>query len=155
MAWICLNLRKQSLLADINSTELRDLQLGRKRRAVHRNKSYDQSVINRSKKLELADAKEAYMALRESKPEDYGSDEYNEWYQSYTEAQEDFNFAKTEINDYYDMILQEMEEEAADEEAIIDEEQTYLEAELEAMTAELESVKERISKDIEQGTIKL
>ena len=132
MGWVSLSLRKQTLRAEINAKELRDIQLSREIRAIHRNLSYDQSVYNKDKKRELAAAKEGYMELRNERTEnnyEYGSDEYNEWYLEYQEAQTDYQEAKVEINEYYDDIMAEIEEEASDREAQLQEEQTQLENE--------------------------
>ena len=155
MGWVSLTLRKLSLRESINSHELRDIQISRQMRSIHRALSYDQSVHTSAKKLELQEAKEAILDLRDRKPEDYGSNEYNEWYQEYTDAQTDYQEEKMNINEYYDEILNEIEEESTDEETILQEEQTSLEAQLESMRSEFDAVKEQISSDIENTTLKL
>ncbi|MBQ8848603.1 MAG: hypothetical protein IJ003_06630 [Candidatus Gastranaerophilales bacterium] len=157
MGWVSLSLRKQTLRAEINAKELRDIQLSREIRAIHRNLSYDQSVYNKDKKRELAAAKEGYLELRANKPErsdDPNDTAYSDWYLEYQDAQADYQEAKVEINEYYDDIMAEIEEEASEREAQLQEEQTQLEAQLEAMRAEFDSVKEQISADIQSSTPK-
>ena len=150
MGWVSLTLRKLSLRSSIQSKELRDIQISRAVRANNRQLSSDQSVQNRQD--ELNDAKSVYMEVRDDKP-DSDSPEYSEWMQTYNEAREDYEAQKLDINNYYDDILKELEEEATDRETNYQEEQTTLESELEAMRSEFDSVKEQISSDIEKSTI--
>ena len=154
MGWVTLTLRKLTLRAEVNSLELRDLQISREIRKNQRNLSYEQSVFNNSKKQELAAAKADYLEIRDQRP-DTSSDEYSEWQLDYSAAQEDYQAQKQDINDYYDDIMSELEEAATDEETRLQEEQTTLEAQLEAMRSELESVNEQISSDIDSSKLNL
>ncbi len=154
MGWISLTLRRQSLQSAIQEHELRDIELSRQTRRVHRQLSYDQSIYNADKTYELKVAKEAYMAVREQRP-DVASSEYAQWAAEYADAKEDYEAQKMDINDYYDGIMEELETEATDEETRIQDEQTTLEAQLEAMRAELETVKEQIKSDIDSSKISL
>lgn len=154
MGWVSLTLRKLSLRSGIQASELRDIQISRAIRSNNRQLSADQSIQNKSKQEELEAAKADYMEVRDDKPE-ADSPEYNEWYQSYAEAKEDFESQKLDINNYYDDILKELEEEATDRETRYQEEQTTLESQLESLRAEFDSVKEQISSDIESSSIDL
>ena len=154
MGWVTLTLRKLTLRAEINSLELRDIQMSRQIRSVQRNLSYEQSVFNNNKKQELSTAKAEYLEIRNNRPE-IGSDEYEQWKLDYSQAQEDYNAQKEDINSYYDDIMQELEEAASDEETRLQEEQTTLEAQLEAMRSELDVVSEQISSDIDSSKLNL
>ena len=154
MGWVTLTLRKLTLRAEINSLELRDLQLSRKTRSIQRNLSYEQSIYNNSKQHELNAAKSAYLEIRDNRPETDSAD-YADWQLDYSAAREDYEAQKQDINNYYDDILSELEEAATDEETRIQEEQTTLEAQLEAMRSELESVNEQISSDIDSSKLNL
>ena len=154
MGWISLTLRRQSLQAAIQEHELRDIELSRQTRRVHRQLSYDQSICDADKTSELRAIKESYIAIRDQRP-DVSSDEYQEWSQEYANAKEDYEAQKLDINDYYDGINEELETEATDEETRLQDEQTTLEAQLEAMRAELDTVKEQISSDIDSSKISL
>jgi len=154
MGWVTLTLRKLTLRGEINSFEMRDIQMSRQIRSIQRNLSYEQSIFNNKKKHELADAKKEYLAIRDARP-DVKSDEYQTWQLDYNDAREDFEGQKQDINDYYDDIMNELEEAATDEETRLQEEQTSLEAQLEAMKGELESVSESISSDISSSKLNL
>ena len=154
MGWITLTLRKKSLQLNIQEYELRDIELSRQQRRVHRQLSYDQSVCEADRTEELRVSKEKYVAVRNARPS-VQSEEYAEWSVEYAIAKEVYEEEKLYINDYYDGINEELETDATDEETRIQDEQTSLEAELEAMRAELETVKEQISSDIDSSKINL
>ena len=156
MGWVTLNGRTLTLRTDINQMELQDIALSREIRGIQRNLSYQQSVYNKEKKRDLANAKREMNQVREAKPEDakYGSNAYNEWNTTYQEKRSEFEEQKVEIEDYYDGLLEEIEQEATDRETEKQEEQTVLEANLEAQRAELDVVKEQVSSDIDSSTIK-
>ncbi len=154
MGWVTLTLRKQTLKSSINTAEFQDIQLSRKLRATQRHLSYDQSIYNADKSQELKDAKSAYTNIKNQRPS-VDSTEYEQWKVDYANAQEEYNAQKQDIEDYYDGIMSELEDEAATEENRVQEEQTSLEAQLQAMNAELETVSEQISSDIDAQKIKL
>ncbi len=154
MSWVSLTMRKLNLRSSIEAKESRDLQISRAVRLNKRQLSADQSIQNRFKDEELNDAKMQYMDVRDDKPES-DSPDYNEWYQTYAEAKEDYEAQKLDINNYYDDILNELEEEATDIETRYQEEQTAIESELEALRSEFDTVKEQISSDIESSAIEL
>ena len=99
--------------------------------------------------------KDAYDAVRDARPDDIQSDEYNTWYLEYQAAREDYEAEKLHFSEMYDDQLAMLEEECADKEAEIQQEQATVEAQLEAMNAEFDVVKEQISTEIEQSTIQL
>ncbi len=155
MGWVTLTLRKLTLRSEVNSLELRDLQMSRQIRGIQRNLSYEQSVYNKLKTQELNEAKKTYLEIRDGERPSVSSSEYAEWQLKYSAANEDYQDQKQNINNYYDDILNELEEAATDEETRIQEEQTTVEAQLEAMRSEMESVGEQISSDIESSKLNL
>ena len=154
MGWVSLSLRKLSLRANVSNLELRDIQISRTLRQTQRQMSYEQSILKNNRSGELRDIKSTYDEIRNDRPEDMQSEEYNEWYMEYQQAREDYEFEKNEIQTYYDDQLAMLEDEAADKEALLQQEQTTVEAQLEAARAELEAVSEQISADIEDSAIK-
>ena len=155
MGWVSLSLRKASLRMDISNLELRDIQISRTLRSTQRQMHYDQSIIKNNKAADLLEIKNTYDAIKDERPEDMQSDEYNEWYQKYTDAKEEYEYERLQITEMYDDQLAMLEEEASDKEAELQQEQTTVEAQLEAMRAEFDVVKEQISKDIESSVMHL
>lgn len=155
MGWVTLAARKQSLRLSLSSLEMRDLQISRTLRSSQRQSAYEQSIIKSNKAVELREIKNVFDDIKDERPEDKQSDEYNEWYMDYQLAKEDYEAEKLDINEMYESQLAMLEEEASDQEAMLQQEQTTVEAQLEAMRAELDVVKEQISKEIEQSAIKL
>ena len=156
MGWITLSLRKLTLKAQINDLELQDIKLSRQLRTLHRHLSYDQSVFNNDKKAELSDAKKEYDELRKERQNyQVGTPEYDEWQKRFSDVKEDYEAEKLEINDYYDDILTELEEESTEEETRIQQEQAEIEAQLESSRQELEAINEQISNDIQNSKINL
>jgi len=154
MGWVTLSLRKLTLRTQINDFELQDITLSRQLRTTQRHRAYDKSRLEASKKSEITEAKKAYTKAREDRPE-VTSEEYAEWQANYAAAKEEYEAQKLDIDDYYDGLMEDIEEEATDEENRIQEEQTTLEAELEAVRQELEAVNEQISSDIQSSKISL
>ena len=155
MGWVTLAARKQSLRLSMNSLELRDLSLSRSTRSTQRTAAYEQSIIKNNKASELRDIKDVLDEIKRERPEDIKSDEYGEWYQEYTLAREDYEAERVEITEMYEDQLAMVEEECADKEAEFQQEQQTVEAQLEAMNAEFDVVKEQISQEIEQSKIKI
>lgn len=154
MSWISLALRKQALKAQINELNYEDIQLSRKKRSVHRHLSRDKAASNADMKSELSAIKSEYLEVRNSRPEDIKSDEYQEWAVKYNEAKEDYESRKADIQDYYDDYNEEIEAEAQDEEDYIDDEITRVEAQRDAMNSELQSITDSIKSQIESDAIK-
>lgn len=155
MGWVTLTARKQSLRLAISDHQMRDIELSRKRRRMQRTSAYDIMVMQSNKSLELREIKNDYNEVRDARPEDRTSDEYNDWYMEYQEAKENYEAEKLDISETYDQEIAMLEQEKSDAEADIDQEQVTVEAQLEAMNAEFDVVKEQISKEIENSTIKL
>ena len=155
MGWVSLSLRKLSLRSAISNLELRDIQISRTLRQTQRQLHYDQSIINNNKASELKEIKNIYDEVKDRRPEEMGTEEYNEWYMEYQDAREEYEYQKLEISEFYEAQLATLEEEAADKEAQLQQEQTTVEAQLEAMRAEFDVVKEQISADIENSVIQL
>ena len=153
MAWMTLALRKQNLKAEINSLTLEDIQLSRKVRSVHRTLSYEQSVFSSEKKSELRDAKSAYLEIRKQRP-DVDSEQYEQWKVEYAEAQEDYQAQKQDIEDYYEDLNTQIEEEAQDEEDALQEQITRVETQRDAEQAELQAITDQIKTEIESSAIK-
>ena len=154
MAWMVLALRKQSLKSSVNELTYEDIQLSRKVRSVHRHLSHEKSVYNADMKGELREIKSAYMQVRNARPADLKSDEYNQWKQEYADAQEDYQAAKQDIQDYYDDLNEEIETEAQDEEDALQDEITETETQRDAQSAELQAITDQIKTEIEGSAIK-
>ena len=75
--------------------------------------------------------------------------------EAFEEASLAYQEAKNDLKTDYEFELQQEEEEAADEELILDQEQTEIEAQLEAISQEIESVGSAASSAIQSSTIKL
>ena len=73
----------------------------------------------------------------------------------YSNQSTEYEETKMNINDMYDQQLQDLEEETTMEENFLDMRQTEIEAQLEAITQELQAVKQQVSTDIQNSTIKL
>lgn len=153
MGWVSLLLRKQTLRQSINEHQMQKIALSRQLRSYQRQSSFDETVFNNDKSQELRAAKEPLDALRKKRP-NVDSDEYKEWQQKYNDAKEKYESEKIDINDYYDGILNELEEEATDEETRITTEQDELQAQLDNMSQELEALSDAISTDIQNTALK-
>ncbi len=153
MGWVSLLLRKQTLRQSINEHQMQKIALSRQLRSYQRQSSFDETVFNNDKSQELRAAKEPLDALRKERP-NVDSDEYKEWQQEYNDAKEKYESEKIDINDYYDGILNELEEEATDEETRITTEQDELQAQLDNMSQELEALSDAISTDIQNTALK-
>lgn len=155
MGWVTLAARKQSLRLSLSNLEMRDLQISRTLRSSQRQYAYDQSISKNNKAVELREAKNIFDEIKDDRPEDKKSEEYNEWYMDYQLAKEDYEAEKLDISEIYDDELARLEEEASDQEAMLQQEQTTVEAQLEAMRAEFDVVKEQISSEIESSAIQI
>ncbi len=153
MAWITLTLRKQSLKSQVTELNNQSVQLSRQQRSVHRHLSYEESAFDTQKKSELRKAKSAYLKIRNERP-DVDSDEYEEWKVEYSAAQEDYQAQKQDIEDYYDEIKEEIEQDAQDEEDAIQEDITRTETQRDAMSAELQALTDQIKTEIQDSAIK-
>ena len=155
MGWVTLAARKQSLRLAMSNLQMRDLELSRSLRSMQRSSAYEQSIIKNNRAADLKQIKDQYDQVRDNRPEDIQSADYNDWYMEYQSAREDYEASKMQISEEYDDQLAMLEEECADKEAEIQQEQTTVEAQLEAMRAEFDVVKEQISKEIEDSVIQI
>ncbi len=155
MGWLTLQSRKQTLIAEIHDSELQCITLSRELRSRQRHTSYEQTILNNEKTQRLREIKSQYDAVKDERPEsaDMDSNEYKNWLKDYEDAKEDYEYEKLMINDEYDELLQELEEESTDKETEIQEQQATLEANLEAMRNELKALDDQISSDIESQTV--
>ena len=154
MAWMTLALRKQSLKPEIAELNYEDLQLSRRKRSLHRHLAHDKAAYNAAMKAELAEVKGVYMDVRNERPEDIKSDDYQKWSADYSEAKEDFEAYKADIKDYYDDLNEEIETEAQDEEDLIDDEITRVETQRDARNEELQSITDQVKAQIEADALK-
>ena len=154
MAWITLALRKQSIQRDISEKNCYILELSRSIRATHRHLSYDQSIYNHDKTAELRDAKEAYNQAKQNRPDVSDSEAYEKWKVDYTQAQEEYQAKKCDIEDYYDGINQDLEEEAQMEEDHFNELKTQAETQRDALNAELSALQDEVKTEIQNEAIK-
>jgi hypothetical protein len=155
MGWVTLAARKQSLRLAMSNLQMRDLELSRQLRSMHRSSSYEQSIIKNNRAADLKQIKDAYDKVRNARPESMDDPGYNDWYLEYQAAREDYEHQKMILSEEYDDKLKMLEEEVADKEADIQQEQTTVEAQLEAMKAEFDVVSEQISQEIEDSVIKI
>ena len=168
MGWVTLALRKQTLQRDISELTMRELEMSRKIRSVHRNLSYETSIFDNLKNAELRRAKEIFLqqADEENRPSrgdskydgnvgnyNYTAD-YNDWKDAYDRAKETYEEEKLKIQEYYEQRQQELEEEAQDQEDFINDQKTQVETQRQAEQAELEAITDEIKNEIQQSAIK-
>ena len=94
--WVTLTERKTSVLAHHNDVAQQEITNSRSTRSIHRNSTYEQSVIKRNRTADLKTIKEPYDLLKKDRP-DVDSEEYNEWYMEYQDAREEYEHQKTQI----------------------------------------------------------
>ena len=155
MRWVKLNGDKLRLVGERETTQKSITDIARTTKSNHRQNTYEQSVIKSNKASELRELKNIFDEVKEDRPEDKKSDEYNEWYQDYQMAKEDYEAAKLDANEYWDDQLAALEDESSEQEADLQHEQTTEETRLEAITSEIEAVSEAISKAIEDATLEI
>ena len=152
--WVTLSQRKTSVLAHHNDVSMQEIANSRTVRRTHRNSTYEQTLIKRNRAADLETIKEPYDTIKGDRP-DVDSEEYNEWYQNYQDAREEYEYQKNQIMEEYDDMLAMLEEETNDKETELEEERAQLEAQMEALAAELEKINEQISADIERTAVNL
>ncbi len=187
MGWVTLTLRKRELKQEHAYYQLRDLQISREKRQLARSKQYETAVIQNEQQEAIAGLKEEYNTkkdvIRDAISEirtntkeknanlsngedklDVNTETINYDGQEMTisdlnallsDAQVDYsdqnNFEKT----IYESELAMLEEEASDKETQLDMEQTEVEAQMEAISQEMQAVSEAVSTEIQNSTIKL
>lgn len=153
MAWIPLSLRKTELKKQVSECTLNILEYSRRKNAVHRHLSYEQSRYNTEKKSELRRVKSEYTDVRNNRP-DVKDDGYEDWKYEYAQAQEEYQANKQDIEDYYDDIQSDLEADAQDEEDWWQQLQTTEETQRDALNQELQAISDQIKTEIDGSTIK-
>ena len=131
MGWVSLSLRKLSLRANISNLELRDIQISRTLRRTQRTLSCEQATLRKDRSIRLEQERQKFLAAKEGRPEDRNSQEYQEWYEAYQTAKEEYEYEKMDIQNEIDDELARLEDEAADKEAQLQQEQTTIECRIE------------------------
>ena len=156
MGWVTLTSRKVGLTEAKHQGQMQLLNYSRQTRAVQRQYSYDETVTLNDKQDDLDAARAEYDAHMDKRSEiDVTSDAYDDWKDEFERLSEEWEGKKVDIEAEYDIILKNLEEESTEVETTIQEQQQVLQAQIEAWTAELESLDESISSDIKSSTIKL
>lgn len=138
---------------NVNFGNLNIMQLSRQKTNNSKHLSYEQTIFNNDKAQELREAKEPLDALRKERPS-VDSEEYREWQQKYNDAKEDYEAQKVDINDFYDGINNELEEESTDEETRITTSQDQIQAYVEYASQMQQAEAQGISSDIQNSTPK-
>lgn len=138
---------------NVNFGNLNVMQLSRQKTNNSKHLSYEQTIFNNDKSQELREAKEPLDSLRKDRPP-VDSDEYKEWQQNYNDAKEDYEAQKVDINDYYDGIMNELEEESTDEETRITTNSDQIQAYVEYASQMQQSEAQGVSSDIQNSTPK-
>ena len=162
MGWTTLTLREKNVRTDKNELEKRDLELSRMLRSEQRNLAYEQSIFQTDKNYELKAQKDAFAQVRLQKPSkaDYQDNEayvqaYEEWKVIYDQAKEDYEGMVADINDYYDTYMNILEEASTELQEDIENEQTTIEAQLQAVNQEIDVVDQQTNSDIQQSKLNL
>jgi len=154
MTWITL---QPSIVTEyIETQRLTDAltDVSREERAYAREFSLEKTLIQNDQQRDLREAREEWDDLREQRPE-VGSADYEEWQEEFELAQEEYAITRQEIQDYSEMMLSQVENEANDVETALGLEKTQIETQLEARKAELSTLEEASSQDIKDSAIKL
>ena len=176
MGWVTLTLRRKELTAAHADYQMRELQLGREQRSVHRKYSVLQSEVRSDAKEQAASARATYTAARDAamskmnslieamKSQEGSGDgtvaqsttaDMAMAQQELAKAQEEYQTMKAWIDEQKESEIALLEEEANEEETDIELEKTDVEAQMEAIAQELQVVKDSISQDIQNSTISL
>ena len=118
--------------------------------------NYERSLFDHQRERDLADAKsssglEDLQNQRSQKT--VGTDEYSDWKDQYTVAQEEYEAKKVDIEDYYDNLTTELEEEANRREELIQEQLDELEVRRQDMQAEFDAIKDQVKTEIQNSAI--
>ncbi len=157
MGWTTLTLRKTELRREHAEQEKRLLQISREKRQLERELHYEETCCSNRKTTELKtnEFKQTMDSLKETRPDVSDSEAYQEWQTNYMSAKEDYEAAKVDINEYWDGVISDIEEESADRETLLEQEQTEIEASMEDVSQEIQSVGQAISTDIQSTALKL
>ncbi len=132
---------------------LKGLESANKAKTDAENSGVTGTDLNKYKKaIEIAESKTAGSKHQDSNS---AKTELETAQLEYSNQSTEYEETKMNINDMYDQQLQDLEEETTMEENFLDMRQTEIEAQLEAITQELQAVKQQVSTDIQNSTIKL
>lgn len=150
MGWITLSQTEVGLIKAINQGQMDDLNLSRQINQIKRELGLDQTFIQNEMEREIENEKQPYLEVLELRDDlEVGTNEYNDWTIQYRAAQEAFLASKNDIMSEYDIILNNLEQEATDKEQIKADQQLLIEVSIESWQAELQNIGEAISSDIE------
>ena len=160
MGWVTLTLRKTELKRTHADYQTQLLGISRTKRQMARRNHYEQLVVRNKQTKELREIKLNYDEEREYLHESLNSNtlseaQKNDIRNKLTELQQQYSYDSNEIKTIYEEDLAMIEESANDEETMLDQEQVKIEAQLEAIKAEMDAVGEAISSQIQSSTIKL
>ena len=175
MGWVTLTLRKRELKQSHAYYQLRDLQISREKRQLARRKQYETASIQNQQEQALMPIKEGYRKNRQSIMDQISDlrEQKKAANESETESTKDYDgeisSLQMELSNYqleytgqvdstktiYEGELAMIEEEASDQETQLDMEQTEVEAQMEAISQEIQAVSEAVSSEIQNSTIKL
>ena len=154
MGWVTLAQRKLTLRAEIAQSEYDSLQLSREKRQIQRHLATEQSLFNHKRQDELAEARsELDASNKERAGIKVGSDAYTNWYNENRVLQDNYNTAKEDIENYYDDVATQLEEEANAREERIQEQLDELEVQRQDMQAEFDAIKDQIKTEIQNQAI--
>ncbi len=175
MGWVTLTLRKRELKQAHAYYQLRDLQISREKRQLARQKQYETASIQNQQEQALMPIKDEYRTSRQSimdqisdlreqkkQAKESGADSSTDFDGQISDLQmelsnlqldytENVNAEKT----FYEGELAMIEEEVSDQETQLDMEQVEVESQMEAISQEMQAVSEAVSTEIQNSTIKL
>ncbi|MBR5304044.1 MAG: hypothetical protein IKU37_04375 [Candidatus Gastranaerophilales bacterium] len=160
MGWVTLTLRKTELKRTHSDYQKQLLDISRTKRRMARESHYQQLLVRNDQQEALRGIRNDYLALRDSYNEQLNDPNLSDSEKANIRTQleqalEERTFNENEIKAMYEADLTMLEDNANDEETMLDQEQVQIEAQLEAIKAELDAVGEAISSQIQDSTIKL
>ena len=155
MSWLPLSLRKLTLQHEISQDNFDLIVFSKNLRKVHNNLSHDKVKFEGVKTDEMDTAKADYEKLRDERPSQDDKTKYNAWKDKYNDAKDKWEDKKLEIENYYDKIFTEIEEDAKNEETHIQEMQTDTETQRDSKNSEMNSISDQIKSGIESNAIKM
>ena len=164
MGWVTLTLRKTELKRTHADYQKRLLDISREKRQMAREYHYEQTCVQNEQQAALrtlysnyrieSDAVREQISGLDSTQADYRQ-QYDNLQNKLAQIKEDYELNKnTETTDWEDELAM-IEEEANNAETILDQEQVQIEAQLQAISAEIDAVDGAIGDQISKSTIKL
>ncbi len=173
MGWVTLTLRKTELKQSHSDYQKELLDISRRKRRMAREMHYEQLLFNNDYKLERDRLYSTYKTTVDGLRDLIKNEQQNpslvdpngnpvvdqakidDWNRQIADEKEKYERENMLAQELRDEELQRIENEANDEETMLDQEQVEIEAQLEAISAEIEAVSEAISSQIQASTIKL